>query len=43
MARVDDPEKDFIYDYISQMREIDAKIKEAEISGKPHKHVKITK
>jgi hypothetical protein len=26
----DSPERDFIYDYISQMKEVDAKIAEAE-------------
>jgi hypothetical protein len=39
----DSPERDFIYDYISQMKEVDAKIAEAEAEGKPHKLKKITK
>lgn len=36
-------EEDFIHDYITQMKEIDAKIAEAEKEGKPHKFRRITK
>lgn len=36
-------EEDFIHDYITQMKEIDAKIEEAEKEGKPHKFRRITK
>lgn len=43
IARENDEERDFIYDYISQMKEINAKIKQAEAEGKPHKLRKITR
>lgn len=43
MKKENDEERDFIYDYLSQMREIDAKIKEAEAKGEPHKFRRITK
>ena len=38
-----DEERDFIYDYIRQMKEIDNNIKIAEEEGKPHKLRRITR
>jgi cytochrome P450 len=43
MELEDDPEKDFIQHYISEMRKNDKAIAEAEAKGEPHKIRKITK
>lgn len=43
MALEDDPEKDFIQHYISEMKRADRLIKEAEEKGEPHSLRRITK
>ena len=43
MAKEDDQDKDFIYNYLQRMREVEAEIKEAELKGQPHSLRKITK
>jgi cytochrome P450 len=40
---VNNPERDFIYSYITEMKEIDEKIAAAEKAGQSHNYRRITK
>lgn len=43
MKREDNQDRDFIFDYLEKMREVESKIKEAEGKGEAHSLRRITK